>query len=123
MLTTFKVRTFGRLSPSNLYHYTVDGDVPWLESGPGHCENEFRRMAQYPAYYSRVESEGDDGRKFHFGPNVRLSIMSPSSSTDPDIFFSAVKYKLPDRLRVHPAQAITLRASTNIRGCHISQIV
>lgn len=25
-------------------------------------------------------------------------------------------YKLPDRLRLHPAQAITLRASTHIQG-------
>lgn len=34
---------------------------------------------------------------------------------------SSVQYALPDRLRMHPAQAITLRASTNIQGmcrCH-----
>ena len=32
---------------------------------------------------------------------------------------SSLKYKLPSRLRLHPAQAITLRASTNIQGTFI----
>lgn len=34
-----------------------------------------------------------------------------------DIFVRrSVQYSLPERLRMHPAQAITLRASTNIQG-------
>jgi hypothetical protein len=33
---------------------------------------------------------------------------------------SSLKYKLPDRLRLHQAQAISLRASTNIQGASIS---
>ena len=28
----------------------------------------------------------------------------------------SLKYKLPDKLRLHPAQAITLRTSTHIQG-------
>ena len=31
-------------------------------------------------------------------------------------YFRSQKYKLPDRLRLHPAQAITLRASVHIQG-------
>ena len=31
-------------------------------------------------------------------------------------YFSSVQYRLPERLRMHPAQAITLQASTNIQG-------
>lgn len=30
--------------------------------------------------------------------------------------YRSLKYKLPDRLRLHPAQAVTLRASSNIQG-------
>ena len=31
----------------------------------------------------------------------------------------SVQYRLPERLRMHPAQAITLRASMNIQGTQI----
>ena len=31
-------------------------------------------------------------------------------------FDSSLQYRLPERLRMHPAQAITLQASANIQG-------
>ncbi|KAG7447587.1 ribonuclease III [Guyanagaster necrorhizus] len=33
-----------------------------------------------------------------------------------DVWRSSLKYKLPDKLRLHPAQALTLRASTNVQA-------
>ncbi|KAF4619567.1 hypothetical protein D9613_004896 [Agrocybe pediades] len=47
------------------------------------------------------------------GPATKVRAMVVANLTLAQI---SVKYKLQDRLRLHPAQAITLRASTNIRA-------
>jgi ribonuclease III len=54
--------------------------------------------------------------------NTTLSDMYAKFTFDAESLFTlarihrSLKYKLPDRLRLHPAQAITLRASANIQG-------
>ncbi|KAF8914355.1 ribonuclease III domain-containing protein [Gymnopilus junonius] len=48
------------------------------------------------------------------GPATKIRSMIVANFTLAQI---SQKYRLPDRLRLHPAQAITLRASSNIRGC------
>ncbi|PPQ67577.1 hypothetical protein CVT25_012071, partial [Psilocybe cyanescens] len=47
------------------------------------------------------------------GPATKIRSMIVANFTLAQI---SLKYKLPDSLRLHPAQAITLRASTNIRA-------
>ncbi|PPQ72776.1 hypothetical protein CVT24_012802 [Panaeolus cyanescens] len=47
------------------------------------------------------------------GPSTKIRAMIVGNATLAEI---SLKYKLPDRLRLHPAQAITLRASTNIQA-------
>ncbi|KAF9464826.1 ribonuclease III domain-containing protein [Collybia nuda] len=47
------------------------------------------------------------------GPSTKIRAMIVGNSTLAEI---SLKYKLPDRLRLHPAQAITLRASTHIQA-------
>ncbi|KAF9480724.1 ribonuclease III [Pholiota conissans] len=47
------------------------------------------------------------------GPSTKIRAMIVGNPTLAEI---SVKYRLPDRLRLHPAQAITLRASTSIRA-------
>ncbi|KAG6861838.1 hypothetical protein C0995_011135 [Termitomyces sp. Mi166 len=49
----------------------------------------------------------------HVGPSTKIRALIVGNITLADI---SVKYKLPDRLRLHPAQAITLRASTHIQA-------
>jgi len=50
---------------------------------------------------------------FRFLPlTISCILIVPSS-------YRSVKYKLPEKLRLHPAQAITLRASTNIQGSQL----
>lgn len=44
-------------------------------------------------------------------------VMTVTIPSITDVYFTrSLKYKLPDRLILHPAQAITLRASANIQG-------
>ncbi|KAJ7223989.1 ribonuclease III domain-containing protein [Mycena rebaudengoi] len=47
------------------------------------------------------------------GPTTKVRAMIVGNATLAEI---SVKYKLPDRLRVHPAQAITLCASTHVQA-------
>ncbi|KAF8165741.1 ribonuclease III domain-containing protein, partial [Crassisporium funariophilum] len=47
------------------------------------------------------------------GPSTKIRAMIVGNPTLAEI---SLRYKLPDRLRLHPAQAITLRASTNIQA-------
>lgn len=47
------------------------------------------------------------------GPSTKIRSMIVGNPTLADI---SLKYKLPDRLRLHPAQAITLRTSVNIQA-------
>lgn len=47
------------------------------------------------------------------GPSTKIRAMIVGNSTLAEI---SLRYKLPDRLRLHPAQSITLRASTNIQA-------
>ncbi|KAF8204606.1 ribonuclease III domain-containing protein [Pholiota molesta] len=47
------------------------------------------------------------------GPSTKIRAMIVGNPTLAEI---SVKYRLPERLRLHPAQAITLRASTSIRA-------
>lgn len=47
------------------------------------------------------------------GPSTKTRALIVGNLTLADI---SVRYRLPDRLRLHPAQAITLRASTNVQA-------
>jgi len=47
------------------------------------------------------------------GPSTKIRALIVGNATLAEI---SLKYKLPDRLRLHPAQAITLRASTHIQA-------
>lgn len=47
------------------------------------------------------------------GPSTKIRALIVGNYTLAEI---SLKYKLPDRLRLHPAQAITLRASTHIQA-------
>lgn len=47
------------------------------------------------------------------GPSTKIRAMIVGNFTLAEI---SLRYKLPDRLRLHPAQSITLRASTNIQA-------
>ncbi|KAJ3485269.1 hypothetical protein NLJ89_g11915 [Agrocybe chaxingu] len=47
------------------------------------------------------------------GPSTKIRAMIVGNPTLAEI---SLKYKLPDHLRLHPAQSITLRASTNIQA-------
>lgn len=47
------------------------------------------------------------------GPSTKTRALIVGNITLADI---SLKYRLPDRLRLHPAQAITLRASTNVQA-------
>ncbi|KAJ2923319.1 hypothetical protein H1R20_g13776, partial [Candolleomyces eurysporus] len=47
------------------------------------------------------------------GPSTKIRSLMVGNSTLADI---SKRYKLPDRLRLHPAQALTLRASTNVQA-------
>lgn len=47
------------------------------------------------------------------GPSTKIRAMMVGNATLSEI---SLKYKLPDRLRLHPAQAITLRASSNVQA-------
>ncbi|KAG6850920.1 hypothetical protein H0H93_006746 [Arthromyces matolae] len=49
----------------------------------------------------------------HVGPSTKIRAMIVGNSTLADI---SLRYKLPDRLRLHPAQAITLRASVHVQA-------
>ncbi|GLB34105.1 putative ribonuclease-III-like protein [Lyophyllum shimeji] len=47
------------------------------------------------------------------GPSTKIRALIVGNATLAEI---SLKYRLPDRLRLHPAQAITLRASTHIQA-------
>ncbi|KAG5648801.1 hypothetical protein DXG03_000150 [Asterophora parasitica] len=47
------------------------------------------------------------------GPSTKIRALIVGNATLAEI---SLKYKLPDRLRLHPAQAITLRASTHVQA-------
>ncbi|KAJ7083002.1 ribonuclease III domain-containing protein [Mycena epipterygia] len=47
------------------------------------------------------------------GPSTKVRAMIVGNTTLAEI---SVKYKLPDQLRLHPAQTVTLRASTHVQG-------
>ncbi|KZP13450.1 ribonuclease III [Athelia psychrophila] len=47
------------------------------------------------------------------GPSTKIRAMMVGNATLAEI---SLKYKLPDRLRLHPAQAVTLRASANVQA-------
>ncbi|KAJ7129179.1 ribonuclease III domain-containing protein [Mycena epipterygia] len=47
------------------------------------------------------------------GPSTKVRAMIVGNTTLAEI---SVKYKLPDQLRLHPAQAVTLRASTHVQA-------
>ncbi|KAJ6486479.1 ribonuclease III domain-containing protein [Mycena vitilis] len=47
------------------------------------------------------------------GPATKVRAMLVGNATLAEI---SVRYKLPDQLRLHPAQAVTLRASTNVQA-------
>lgn len=47
------------------------------------------------------------------GPSTKIRALIVGNATLAHI---SLKYKLPDKLRLHPAQALTLRASTNVQA-------
>ncbi|KAF9031840.1 ribonuclease III [Hymenopellis radicata] len=47
------------------------------------------------------------------GPSTKIRALMVGNATLADI---SVKYKLPEQLRLHPAQALTLKASTNVQA-------
>ncbi|KAG6840645.1 hypothetical protein C0991_005368 [Blastosporella zonata] len=49
----------------------------------------------------------------HVGPSTKIRALIVGNNTLADI---SLRYKLPDRLRLHPAQAVTLRASVHIQA-------
>lgn len=49
----------------------------------------------------------------HVGPSTKVRAMIVGNATLAEI---SVRYKLPEQLRLHAAQAVTLRASTNVQA-------